>query len=474
VSEEVRAERQARAEDEATAAEAALQRQEREDAGRAGKEQSVLCTMCKGWAVAARRRAQIAALRGKALEQHKEFSVKRIRGKGPGAVTKEVFSNIPESFDTLVRTAAKDGNKLQHKINVHEHALKWISIFEESKHEQVTCRRLEDCLLPGTSAAFTAIPSCGAMQMKEKQLAFRLRMQFGLKAKLGGFCEEDAWRLALAMGSQPKWRNLKHDDCSEALLDSAVASNIVACREPERHFECHNGTGLSVCPDGIVILEDGTPVGFDVTFAATAAIGRQLIREKRYGKGAPRDRQAAMEERAAVHEHTREARARGDMTQREVQDARYKIALKLESSYHSGYVKPLGLKGARFLCVCLSYLGGWRSPIGEVTDTVGHTGDEEENCSFEERFDHPGKTWASVTHRQFSLQAVAVATVNATYNWVESEARRVLRDVLNVREKERRQEVTPPVACARRGRVEASDDDDDDDDVNRVGVGAAA
>ena len=93
--------------------------------------------------------------------------------------------------------------------------------------------------------------------------------------------------------------------------------------------------------------------------------------------------------------------------------------------------------------------------------------------SFEERFDHLGKTWASATHRQFSLQAVAVATVNATYSWVESEARRVLREVLNVREKERRQEVTPPV-CTRRARVEVSDDDDDDDDNNRVGVGAAA
>ena len=58
------------------------------------------------------------------------------------------------------------------------------------------------------------------------------------------------------------------------------------------------------------------------------------------------------------------------------------------SSYHSGYEKPLSLKGARFLCACLSYLGGWRSPIGEVMDTVGHTGDEEEHCSFEERFDH--------------------------------------------------------------------------------------
>ena len=95
------------------------------------------------------------------------------------------------------------------------------------------------------------------------------------------------------------------------------------------------------------------------------------------------------------------------------------------------------------------------------------------HSSFEERFDHPGKTWVSATYRQFSLQAVAVATVNATYSWVESEARRVLREVLNVREKERRQEVTPPVACARRARVEGSDDDDDDDN-NRVGVGAAA
>ena len=80
----------------------------------------------------------------------------------------------------------------------------------------------------------------------------------------------------------------------------------------------------------------------------------------------------------------------------------------------------------------------------------------------------------AVTHRQFSLQAVA--TVNATYRWVESEARRVLREVLNAREQERRQEVTPPVARTRRTRSEVSDDDegDDDDDANSVGAGAAA
>ena len=51
----------------------------------------------------------------------------------------------------------------------------------------------------------------------------------------------------------------------------------------------------------------------------------------------------------------------------------------------------------------------------------------------------------------------------------------MLREVLNAREKERRQEVTPPVARTRQMRGEVSDDDDDDDDdANRVGAGAAA
>ena len=60
--------------------------------------------------------------------------------------------------------------------------------------------------------------------------------------------------------------------------------------------------------------------------------------------------------------------------------------------------------------------------------------------------------------------------------FVTSLDRRVLREVLNAREKERRQEVTPPVARTRRTRSEVSDDDegDDDDDANRVGAGAAA
>ena len=45
---------------------------------------------------------------------------------------------------------------------------------------------------------------------------------------------------------------------------------------------------------------------------------------------------------------------------------------------------------------------GWRSQLGEYTERAGHTGDEESIYSHEARFEHPARTWASVTHKQFS------------------------------------------------------------------------
>lgn len=417
-----------------------------------------MCTRLKGWAVAARRRAQIAALRGEALEFHTHHTSTTIRGKG-GAPDTVVRRNIPKTYADLVRLAAKDSNKIQSKLNVHEDALAWIRIYEESKQDKNTRRRLLDLLLPGTSAVYTAIPSSPAMQLNADELAFRIRMQFGLETRLCGFFSRDAYELAMAMAA--KERNEKHDWAREALLEAAVASNVVACREPERHFQCHNGTGVSVTPDGVLILEDGTVVGLDVCYAATPAAGKAMIDLKRWGRGRPEDRAAALAARADEWSRVRDACERGDMTAREAQQARYEIALKVESAYHSGYEKPLELGGAEFLCVCLSYFGGWRGTAKrDFFARLGHTGDEEASNSYAERFENPAKTWASATHRQFSMQAVAVATAKATYRWVANEGKRAMREVLGERERARRHVVTPPTACARPARGSAGDSDE--------------
>ena len=158
---------------------------------------------------------------------------------------------------------------------------------------------------------------------------------------------------------------MRHDATVDAFLSTAVASNLVACREPEKHFECHNGTGTSVTPDGDR-ARSGTVDGIGMSYAGTAAAGKSLIEDKKWGRGVPSDRSAAMAARAHTMETVADALKRGDITAREAQKARYDIALKAKSSYHPGYVRPLELGGTDFLCVCLSYFGGWRSPVGEV------------------------------------------------------------------------------------------------------------
>jgi hypothetical protein len=44
------------------------------------------------------------------------------------------------------------------------------------------------------------------------------------------------------------------------------------------------------------------------------------------------------------------------------------------------------------------------------------------------------------------LQAITVATANSTYDWVANKARRTLEDVLDVRARDRRPKLPPPVA----------------------------
>ena len=79
---------------------------------------------------------------------------------------------------------------------------------------------------------------------------------------------------------------------------------------------------------------------------------------------------------------------------------------------------------------------------------VGHTGDKEPTHSHEERYGR--RTWGDPTHKQACLQAITVATANSTYDWMANKARRTLEEVLDVRARDRRPKLPPPVAQAGR------------------------
>jgi hypothetical protein len=72
-----------------------------------------------------------------------------------------------------------------------------------------------------------------------------------------------------------------------------------------------------------------------------AADNTPIIKDKKWGRGVPSDRCAAMAERAQTMEEVADALRCGDMTAREAQKARYDIALKVKSSYHPPGVRTL-------------------------------------------------------------------------------------------------------------------------------------
>ena len=89
----------------------------------------------------------MTALRGKARKRHEDLTTTVIKSKTPGAEPRKVAHAIPRTFGDLAQAAAKDNNKLQMKVNVHEHALDWIRIYEGSKHNKATICRLNDLLM---------------------------------------------------------------------------------------------------------------------------------------------------------------------------------------------------------------------------------------------------------------------------------------------------------------------------------------
>ena len=66
-------------------------------------------------------------------------------------------------------------------------------------------RRLEDLLLPGTSALYTAIPSSPDMRVSAHELAFSMRDRYGLESKMVGFYHMPADRLRNIMADKHDW-----------------------------------------------------------------------------------------------------------------------------------------------------------------------------------------------------------------------------------------------------------------------------
>ena len=77
----------------------------------------------------------------------------------------------------------------------------------------------------------------------------------------------------------------RHDGVVDAVLLAALDSDLVACREVAKHFQCPYGSGESITPDGAIVLADGTVVALDVPVIGNSDVAKEQIRRKTVGWG---------------------------------------------------------------------------------------------------------------------------------------------------------------------------------------------
>ena len=88
------------------------------------------------------------------------------------------------------------------------------------------------------------------------------------------------------------------------------------------------------------------------------------------------------------------------MGRREAEEERQKAATLIQQAWSGGYKRACEVGGAIFMPMALTPYGGWhqeKSWTRKIRTT--HTGDNVGYYEFDQRFEHPGRTWVSATHR---------------------------------------------------------------------------
>ena len=139
------------------------------------------------------------------------------------------------------------------------------------------------------------------------------------------------------------------------------------------------------------------------------------------------------------------------MSRREAEEERQRAATLIQQAWSCGYKRACEVGGAIFVPMALTPYGGWHKEKGSAeswTRRTTHTGDGAGYYEFDQRFEHPGRTWASATHRAFTFACVGAAMANETWKFVQAKSKQAMKQVLGIKNDAARMKVTPPLAVA--------------------------
>ena len=115
------------------------------------------------------------------------------------------------------------------------------------------------------------------------------------------------------------------------------------------------------------------------------------------------------------------------MGRREAEEERQRAATLVQQAWSGGYKRACEVGGAVFVPMAMTPYGGWHREDKDAAESwtrrTTHTGDNVGYYEFDQRFEHPGRTWASATHRAFSFACVGAAMANETWKFVQAKSK---------------------------------------------------
>ena len=93
---------------------------------------------------------------------------------------------------------------------------------------------------------------------------------------------------------------------------------------------------------------------------------------------------------------------------------------ELASCFHPGYAAAAAARGHSFRPVALSEFGGFAPSAMLALAGITHPGDELDADQEGERFFADGQSWATATHRAFTVHSLAASMCRAAYHAARS------------------------------------------------------
>ena len=97
-----------------------------------------------------------------------------------------------------------------------------------------------------------------------------------------------------------------------------------------------------------------------------------------------------------------------------------KLYCELASCFHPGYAAAAAARGHSFRPVALSEFGGFAPSAMLALAGITHPGDELDADQEGERFFADGQSWATATHRAFTVHSLAASMCRAAYHAARS------------------------------------------------------